>query len=318
MTLVIFASLKGVSAVKHMNNSIVDDLKWQFRYGNVVNRLVLVNITVFLFFCVVQLFFFFAQQEGLYEVFMEWLYLPTATLKIIKQPWSFITYQFLHADFLHILFNMLWLWWMGRILVQYMNQKRILALYFLGGFAGALLCILAYNIFPVFNEAVNKAHLVGASASVMAIILATATLLPNYEIRLIFIGFVKLKYIALVAVLLDVITINGSNPGGHIAHLGGAFFGWLFVYQLQRGTDLSKGLVNSTEWLKQKLAKNPKPKIVYKNEERLSKEYPKTKKSLRKDKQEQVDAILDKISETGYDNLTKEEKQILFKFSEED
>jgi len=301
-----------------MNNSIVDDLKWQFRYGNVINRLVLVNIMVFLFFCVLQLFFFFAQKEGLYETFMNWLYLPTAPLKIIKQPWSFVSYQFLHAGFLHILFNMLWLWWMGRILVQYMNQKRILALYLLGGFAGALLCILAFNIFPVFNDAVAKAHLVGASASVMAIIVATATLLPNYEIRLIFIGFVKLKYIALVAVLLDVITINGSNPGGHIAHLGGAFFGWLFVYQLQRGNDLSKGLINSAAWLKQKLAKNPKPKVAYKNEERLKKEYPKTKTAAQKDKQAQVDAILDKISEDGYDNLTAEEKQILFRLSKED
>jgi len=301
-----------------MNNSIVDDLKWQFRYGNVVNRLILVNVMVFFFFCVVQLFFFFAQKGGLYESLMDWFYLPTAPLKFIKQPWAFITYQFLHQGFIHILFNMLWLYWMGRILVQYMNQKRILALYFLGGITGAFLCILAYNVFPVFDKAVEGAHLLGASASVMAIIVATATLLPDYEIRLVFIGFVKLKYIALVAVLLDVVTISQSNPGGHIAHLGGALFGWLFVYQLKKGTDLSKGLVDGTEWLQQKLSKNPKPKVAYKNEERINKAYPKAKKGVNKDKQEQVDAILDKISETGYNNLTAEEKQILFRFSNED
>jgi len=311
--------LKKETGIKiSMNNSIVDDLKWQFRYGNVVNRLILVNVIVFLIFCVVQLFFFFAQKEASYHILMKWLHLPTSPLQIIKQPWGFLSYQFLHDGFIHILFNMLWLYWMGRILVQYMNQKRILALYLLGGFAGALLCILAYNIFPVFSAAVGSARLVGASASVMAIILATATLLPNYEIRLIFIGFIKLKYIALVAVLLDVVTISQSNPGGHIAHLGGAFFGWLFVYQLQRGTDLSKGLINSAEWLQQKLSKNPKPKMAYKNEERINNEYSQTKKIKQKDTQAEVDAILDKISETGYSNLTKEEKQILFRFSEED
>lgn len=301
-----------------MNNSIIDDLKWQFRYGNVVNRLVLVNVIIFFFFCVVQLFFFFAQKPALYDVFMNWLYLPATPLNILRQPWAFATYQFLHSGFFHILFNMLWLYWLGRILVQYMNQKRIMALYFLGGIAGGLLYIFAYNIFPVFSQVAPKAYLVGASASVMAIIVATATLLPNYEIRLFFIGFVKLKYLALVAVLLDVITISKGNPGGHIAHLGGAFFGWLFVYQLKRGTDLSKGLVNSTEWLQQKLSKNPKLKVAYKNEERINKEYPKTKKAVKSDKQAEVDAILDKISETGYDNLTAEEKQILFRFSEDD
>jgi len=302
----------------YRNNSVIDDLKWQFKFGNVVSKLVLVNIIVFLFFCVVQLFFFFAQKPLLYETFMNWLYLPAAPLNIIKQPWTFITYQFLHSGFFHILFNMLWLYWLGRILVQYMNQKRILALYFLGGIAGGLLYILAYNIFPVFSEVAPKSYLVGASASVMAIIVACATLLPNYEIRLFLIGFVKLKYLALVAVLLDVITIAKGNPGGHIAHLGGAFFGWLFVYQLKRGTDLSRGLVNSADWLTQKLSKNPAPKVVYKNEERINKEYPKTKVTVQKDKQAQVDAILDKISETGYDKLTDEEKQILFRFSEED
>jgi len=301
-----------------MNNSIIDDLKWQFKFGNVINRLVLFNVIIFLFFCVVELFFFLAQKSAYYEVFMHWLYLPAAPLKILKQPWGFITYQFLHSGFFHILFNMLWLYWLGRILVQYMNQKRIMALYILGGLAGGVLYILAFNIFPVFTQMTSIPYLVGASASVMAIVVAAATLLPNYEIRLFFIGFVKLKYLALVFVLLDVITISKSNPGGHIAHLGGAFFGWLFVYQLQRGTDLSKGLVNSTEWLKQKLSKNPKLKVAYKNEERINKEYPKTKTAVKSDKQAQVDAILDKISETGYDNLTDEEKQILFRFSEED
>jgi len=279
---------------------------------------VLINIAVFLFFCIVQLFFFFVDQTAVYKQIMRWLYLPAAPIKVLQRPWTFVSYQFLHSGFLHILFNMLWLYWMGRILVQYTSTRRILFIYLFGGFFGGLAYILAYNIFPVFSSATNLAVMMGASASVMAIILATATLLPNYEIRLFFIGFVKLKYIALVAVLLDVITLDGNNPGGHIAHLGGAFFGWLFMIRFQKGTDMSSGFYRVIDWTKEKLSKNPSPKIVYKNEEKINERYPKTKISVEKDRQAAVDAILDKISAGGYDSLSTEEKEFLFRFSKED
>jgi len=249
---------------------------------------------------------------------MEWLYLPAAPLKVLQRPWTFLTYQFLHEGFLHILFNMLWLYWLGRILVQYTSQRRIFFLYLFGGFFGGLAYILAYNFIPVFAPVTSKAIMLGASASVMAIILATATLLPNYEIRLFLIGFVKLKYLALVAVLLDVITISGSNPGGHIAHLGGAFFGWFFINRFQKGTDLSRGFYRAIDWTKEKLSKNPKPKMVYKNEEKINERYTEPKISVEKDRQAVVDAILDKISEGGYDSLSADEKEFLFKVSKED
>ena len=302
----------------YKNNSIIDDLKWQFNHGNIVNRLVLINIFVFLFFCIVKVFFFFVEQTASYEGMMDWLYLPAAPLKIIQRPWTFVSYQFLHAGFLHILFNMLWLYWLGRILVQYTSERRIFFLYIFGGFFGGLAYILAYNFIPVFATVTSKAFMLGASASVMAIIVATATLLPNYEIRLFFIGFVKLKYIALVAILLDVITISESNPGGHIAHLGGAFFGWWFMSRFQKGTDLSAGFYRAIDWTKEKLSKNPSPKMVYKNEEKINERYPETNVSIEKDRQAAVDAILDKISAGGYDSLSAEEKEFLFRFSKED
>jgi len=158
----------------YKNNSIIDDLKWQFNNGNIINRLVLINIAVFLFFSIVKLFFYFAQQSDmggqvpLFDNMMQWLYIPAAPLKVLQRPWTFITHQFLHAGFLHILFNMLWLYWLGRILVQYTSKRRILFIYLFGGIFGALSYIVAYNIFPVFATKVDMGHALGASAAVLA------------------------------------------------------------------------------------------------------------------------------------------------------
>jgi len=296
------------------NSSIIDDLKWEFRYGGIVNKLVLINVIIFLIFCVVKIFFFFADQDASYEAFMRWLYLPASPMKLLTRPWTLISYMFLHGGFLHILFNMLWLYWMGRILVQYTSERRILALYIFGGIAGAVLFMLAYNLLPVFSATSELSVLLGASASVMAIVLATATLLPDYEIKLFLLGFVKLKYIALVAVLLDVITLDGSNPGGHIAHLGGAFFGWLFITQLRNGSDWSKPL----GWVMDKFSKQDKTyadmKVAYKD--------PKFKDSTSGSslsEQETIDAILDKMLASGNDinALTKEERDILNRASKD-
>jgi len=300
------------------NNSIIDDLKWQFRHGNIISRLVLINIIVFLFFSICKIFFFFTESVPLFKQIMNWLYLPANPLKLIQRPWTFFTYQFLHQGFLHILFNMLWLYWLGRILVNYTSERRIWFIYLFGGIVGGLAYVLAYNTFPVFTSITKEPFLLGASASVMAIVLATATLLPEYEIRLFFLGFIKLKYLALAAVLLDIITIDGGNPGGHIAHLGGAFFGWLFMSRFKKGKDLSSGYYQIIDWCKEKLSKNPKPKVAYINEEKINERYSKTNASIEKDRQAAIDAILDKIGEGGYDSLSAEEKEFLFRISKED
>lgn len=297
------------------NTSILDDLKWQFRYGNIVNRLIIINLAVYLLFLIVWIFFKFSEQSLAYDLFMSWLYMPAAPLKFLTRPWTLITYQFLHGGFLHILFNMLWLYWMGRILVDYLSERRILALYLMGGIAGGLLYMLVFNIFPLFGENLSEYQLLGASASVYAIVFATVTLLPDYEIRLVFLGDVKLKYLTLAVIIMDIILIaSGKNVGGHIAHLGGAFFGWLFIAQLQKGNDWSTPLA----WIQDKFSKKEKPLADMKVVHRSSRKSKTGNKDTFTD-QASIDAILDKLLENGnnINALTKKERDILNRASKD-
>jgi len=161
-----------------------------------------------------------------------WLALPADFGQLILKPWSIITYMFLHEGFLHIAFNMLILYFGGQIFLQFLDAKKLIGTYILGGISGGLLFILTFNIFPVFNEIVSGALALGASASVMAVLIAIAAYVPNYTVRLMLLGNVKLKYIALFYVIMDIISIPQGNAGGHIAHLGGAFFGFYFIFLL--------------------------------------------------------------------------------------
>jgi len=196
---------------------------------------------------------------------------------------------------------MLWLYWFGQIFEEYLGNNRTLGLYFMGGIAGAILFILSYNTLPFFTHQ-NAAYfstLAGASAGVMAIMIATATLLPNYAISLIFIGPVKLKWLALFFVILDFLGIAGSNAGGELSHLGGALMGFVYIKQLQRGHDWVGTIANLFK-------PKPKLKVVSKNTSKSSNDLP---------RQEDIDLILDKISKSGYDSLSKQEKEILFRAS---
>lgn len=207
----------------------------------------------------------------------------------------------MHAGFFHILFNMLWLYWMGQIFEEYLGNKRTIGLYLLGGLSGALFFVLAYNFLPAFAGVVSGSTVVGASASVMAIIIATATLLPDYTISLMFIGPVRLKWIAIFYVLIDFLSIAGPNAGGEIAHLGGALFGFIYIKQLQRGHDwigAIRGIFKSSSKLK----------VATRNSDRNSNSKP---------RQEEIDRILDKISQAGYDSLNKQEKEVLFRASKD-
>ncbi|MGB4775224.1 MAG: rhomboid family intramembrane serine protease [Daejeonella sp.] len=220
-------------------------------------------------------------------------YLPALGYKF----WTILTYMFSHKGLFHLLFNMLWLYWMGKIFLDFLNSRQFTFTYLSGGFGGALLFILAYNFIPAFSERLYLSMgLIGASASVMAIVTATATLLPDYTINLLIIGPVRLKYLALVYFLLDIIGIAGSNPGGSIAHIGGAIMGFVYIKQLKKGNDWSKIL-----------QKKPKLKVVQKNKP--------TVKNTNLPDQELIDSILDKINKSGYENLSKKEKEQLFKAS---
>ncbi|MFI5138462.1 MAG: rhomboid family intramembrane serine protease, partial [Sphingobacteriales bacterium] len=231
----------------------------------------------------------------------EYLLLPASLPKLLTHFWTPVTYMFMHADIWHILFNMLWFYWFGQIFEEYLGKKRTLGLYFMGGLAGAFLFIFSYNVFPFFthtNEAATNV-LLGASASVMAIMVATATLLPDYTIPLILIGPVKLKWLVLFFIALDFLGITGLNAGGELAHLGGALTGFLYIKQLQKGNDW---IGNIAKLFKPK----PKLKVVSNNT---------SKRTVSLPRQEEIDLILDKISQSGYDSLSKQEKEILFRAS---
>lgn len=244
----------------------------------------------------------FWQSDVIKTYTNDYLALPSYLPKLLSRFWTLVTYQFMHAGILHILFNMLWLHWMGQIFEEFLGTKRTIGLYLLGGLFGGAFFVIAYNVFPLFAQsgAAISGSVVGASASVMAIIVGAATIAPNYTIPLMFIGPVKLKWLVLFYVAIDFLGVTGPNAGGQIAHLGGAFFGFMYVKQLQKGNDWIAPIAGLFK-------KRSKLKVVANNE---------GKTAVSKPRQEDVDRILDKISQSGYEKLTKQEKEILFRASD--
>ena len=301
--------------------SIWQDIKGEFNKDNTITKLIFINIIVF----IVMNVGFFILNKGfnnpvLAANFYSFFTLPADLGKLITRPWTIITHMFAHAGIFHILFNMLWLFWMGKILREYIGDRKILPIYIYGALTGALFYILFYNLLPGFRNEVGGAEALGASAAVMAIIVATATLLPDYTIFLFIIGPVKLKWIAVFAIILDIVGINGLNAGGSIAHMGGAVFGFIFIRQLQSGNDLSRGFNIFIDKLSGWFSMRRTPKVAYKN---TGKTGPTVRKATRKSvleesRQEKLDAILDKIHRSGYDSLTEEEKEFLFRVSKDE
>jgi membrane associated rhomboid family serine protease len=232
----------------------------------------------------------------------EYLAIPAYLPKLLVRFWTPLTYMFMHDGIFHIVFNMLWLYWLGQIFEEYTGYKRTLGLYLMGGFVGALFYILSYNFFPVFAPVLSVSTAVGASASVMAVIVATATLLPDYTIPLFIIGPVKLKWLAIAYIIFDFLSIAGPNAGGEIAHLGGALIGFVYIKRLQKGHDWISSITN----LFKAGPRLSNMKVVARNN---------AKKGPSRPRQEDVDQILDKISKSGYESLNKEEKEILFRAS---
>lgn len=286
--------------------NVWDEIKESFKKGSVLTRLIYVNLAVFLVVRILNVFFFLANQDF---SLLGWLALPADIGQLAYRPWTIVTYMFLHFDFLHILFNLLWLYWLGKIFLFYFNERQLLGVYLLGGLSGGIFFLAAYNFFPVFSEAVVFSQLLGASASVIAIVIAVAMWAPNHTIHLIFIGPVKMKYIALVSLLMYIIGISSSNAGGNLAHLGGAFLGMVYVLQYRKNKDLTKGINQLTDQLSKLFKPKQKIKVTYKGKPADDLEYNK----MRNQKQEEINRVLEKISKSGYDSLTKEEKELLFK-----
>lgn len=297
----------------YSHQNIWEGIKNSFKEGSNLSRLIYINLAVFILVkiaAVVAFLFGLAPSEG--NFVLNWLILPADTSVLLYRPWTVFTYMFLHEGFLHILFNMLYLYWFGKIFLSFLDQKKLLSVYLLGGLTGASIFVFAFNIFPVFADRLAFSVALGASASVMAVVLATVTYSPNYIVNLAFIGQVKIKYIALVFILLDIIQLPQGNAGGHLAHFGGAFYGWFFINQLQKGRDISLGFNQMMDIVFSWFTSKKKMKVTHKRKRTGDdKAYNKAKKQ----KQESLNVILEKISKSGYDSLSKEEKEILFKSS---
>jgi membrane associated rhomboid family serine protease len=289
-------------------SSIGEEIKRTFKQGSTLIKLIYINLGVFILIGLIKVMGFLFGFSGIADVFVRFFAVPADLGTLITHPWTIFTYMFLHEGLWHILFNLLWLYVFGRIFLMYLNEKRLLSVYLVGGLAGAALYILAFNVFPVFQPQVPASVALGASASVMAIVIAISVYVPDYSINLLFIGPVKLKYIAFVAILLDVLSIAGSNAGGHIAHLGGALFGYLYIAQYRKGRNITRGFDRMMDSLFALFKPRPKFRVTHKR--------PKTDIEYNKEKNKdraRMDKILEKISKHGYDSLTKEEKEILFR-----
>ncbi|CAM3056771.1 rhomboid family intramembrane serine protease [Flavobacterium frigoris] len=283
--------------------NILDDLKMQYKLGGVAHRLIYWNVACFLF----SLVFFYEFKAGSFY-FPNWVALSTEPSVFGLKPWTFLTYSFFHDGFWHLLFNMMVLNFSSSLFLTFFTQKQLLGLYILGAIFAGISFVTGYYILNL------SASIVGASAAIMAVLVAVTTYQPLMNVRLLLIGNIKLWHITAVILILDLMQFRLDNTGGHISHLAGAFFGFLFIRFLQKGTDLSEIVTRVITFFTNLFKKSPSTpfKKVHKNysmpvEKKLS-------KIITKDKaQQQIDEILDKISQSGYDSLTKEEKEFLFK-----
>ncbi|MGO4878318.1 rhomboid family intramembrane serine protease [Pedobacter sp. AJM] len=284
-----------------MNNTF-RDLKFKiFQSGNPLFLYIGLNTIIFLVTAVLSVFLFLAKSDFMIsEWIRDYFGVPAAISALPTRFYTVITYMFFHDGFLHLLFNMLGLFWFGNIFMNFLKSRQFHFVYLAGGITGALLYIAGLNIFPAFAGGIIGQTVIGSSAAVMAIIVATATLVPNYAIMMMFIGEVKIKWVAIVYFFISFIGLSSANAGGNLAHIGGAILGFAFIKSLQRGRDWSK-----------LFERKPKLRVV-KNEK------PPVKKPAFKDvSQQEIDAILDKISSSGYDKLTATEREKLFKASKD-
>ena len=298
-------------------NGIFSEIKTAFtRRDNSLNQLILINVIVFVAFIILRTVLTISGNEHLYSLLFTYIALPSNPIDFLYRPWTLITYFFTHEGWLHIIFNMLNLYWFGMLIREYLGDKKLVSLYLLGGVVGGILYLLCYNLIPFFAARAAASVMIGASASVLAIVVAAATLLPDYSFRLLLIGAVRIKYIAAFLVLLSISGAVGGNAGGNIAHLGGALLGFIFIRQLQRGTDLGRPIHAFGEFVERLFKRRSTLRVSYKNPRPSSPSSSSSSAPAGKPTQVEIDLILDKISTSGYESLSKEEKQKLFKASQ--
>jgi membrane associated rhomboid family serine protease len=288
--------------------NLLVNLKQTFLQGSAVIRLIYLNVALYLLLQIIGILLKLFNIDG--SLLFGLLALPSEPVLILHRPWTLLTYMFLHQDFFHILFNMFALYWFSKVFLMYFSEKQLYGLYVIGGLAGGLLYVVAYNIFPLFLQ--REGLLMGASGSITAIILAVALNSPNLGMRFLLIGNVKLKFIALAVVLISFFGITSSNAGGEIAHLGGALYGYIFIVSLRRGKDNTRGFSKLMDSLSTLFKpRRLKVKRTAGNKKMNDQEYNMSKAA----NMAEIDRILDKIKASGYGSLTDEEKRKLFEQS---
>ena len=300
--------------------SFLDEFRMAWKKpDNGLIQIILINAIVFIVINIIRVFTNISGNTAAYAWIINQIALPSDISSFLMKPWTIITYFFTHEGFFHILFNMLFFYWFGRIIYEFLGNNKLINLYVMGGLIGGFIFILIYNLVPFYENRVQLSILMGASAGVFAVVVGAATFMPNYTFFLLFLGPIKIKYIAIFYVLLSFFNIDGSNAGGDISHLGGALIGFLYVQQLKKGNDFGQPIISFIHFIKSLFVGKPKIRVSYKNpgKSRTSKKTKTQNKSEQSKSvpQDEIDAILDKISEGGYESLTKEEKEKLFNAS---
>ena len=289
-------------------DKFISELKEKFRQGDIVTRLLYLNAGIFVAVSLANIVLLLFRWPA--AGWTHYLELPAYLPQLARQPWSVLTYMFMHASLLHLVFNMLWLYWFGRLFLQFFSSRHLQGLYLLGGVMGGLLYVAAFNVFPYFSDAVHLSWLLGASASVLAIVFAVGMSQPDFEVQFLLLGRLRLKYVALGVFLLDLLFITSDNGGGLIAHIGGAMAGVWFVMGLRKGYDVTRGINRIIDGLSrpfQRPARKPKMKVHY-GDRKKDYDY----NARKKERNEQIDHILDKLRKSGYNSLSDEEKRQLF------
>lgn len=281
------------------------NLKQNFKNGNILTKLIYINVGIFILIRLVSVFLLLFNISS--TTLLQYLQFPSFPEGMLYRPWTILTYMFTHFDVLHILFNMLWLYWFGGLFLTFWGERQLGGLYILGGIAGAVLFMFSYNVFPYFQHIADYSYLMGASASVMAIVFAVAFYQKDLEVNLLLIGRVKLIYLALFTFVIDLLAITSSNAGGHLAHIGGAILGIVYAMQFQKGKDLTTLMNRLIDWMVNLGKRKPKMKVTYKRAE-TDYEYNARKHQEVVD----LDAILDKLKRSGYESLSTDEKKKLF------
>jgi membrane associated rhomboid family serine protease len=292
-----------------------EDIKQQFRGGRMASRLIIVNVAIYLVFELSLVLFHQFSNEGSGEWFLTYTAVTSNLGSLLVKPWTIISYQFVHQRFGHILYNMLMLYFGGRLFSEFLSDKKMLRVYLGAGIAGALMYVLAYNLLPAYAVEKQYSVAIGASASALGIFVAIATYVPNFMVSLFMLIEVRLKYVAIFLVVLDVINLDNGNAGGHFTHLGGALFGFLYARSLKQGSDWFDAILKPFVALKKTLM--PRSRSLKKVYESATGHSGSSAFQRDKMKQEVIDRILDKISRSGYNSLSKEEKEILFHASKD-